>query len=65
MCHLLIKLKCKAYWITKFLNFDLNLASKNKNLQLNELEEWHLLAYENANLYKDGLKDIMTSILGK
>ena len=55
-CHLPIELEHKAYQDTKFLNFDLNLVGKKRNLQLNELEEWCELAYENVRLYKERTK---------
>ena len=44
-------MKHKAYGATKLLNFDLNHVGEKKNLQLNELKEWHMLVYENVKLY--------------
>ena len=38
------------------LNFDLKKASRKRLLQLNELEELRMNAYENAKLYKDRTK---------
>ena len=46
----------KAYWAIKKLNFDLKDAGERRLLQLNELEEFRLLAYESANIYKERTK---------
>ncbi|XP_070008196.1 uncharacterized protein LOC142165141 [Nicotiana tabacum] len=49
-CDLPIELEHKAYWAIKKLKFDMDLARKKWMLQLNELEEFRLHAYENAKL---------------
>ena len=38
------------------MNFDLKKAGKKRLLQLNELDELRMNAYENAKLYKDRTK---------
>ncbi|KAL8088477.1 hypothetical protein AgCh_038304 [Apium graveolens] len=45
-----------AYWALKKLNLDLDAVGKKRMLQLNELDEFQIQAYENNKMYKDKVK---------
>ncbi|XP_006580786.1 uncharacterized protein LOC114411269 [Glycine soja] len=55
-CHLIMEMKHEAYWALKFLNFDESLAGEKSKLQLLELEEMRMNAYESSRLYKEKVK---------
>ncbi|PIN12571.1 DNA-directed DNA polymerase [Handroanthus impetiginosus] len=46
-CHLPVELEHNAYWAIRKLNFDMQAAGEKRLLQLNELDEFRLQAYEN------------------
>ncbi|XP_022873844.1 uncharacterized protein LOC111392687 [Olea europaea var. sylvestris] len=53
VCHLPLEIEHRAYCAIKQLNMDLKAAGEKHLLQLNELDEFIMEAYENSRLYKE------------
>ncbi|XP_010247800.1 PREDICTED: uncharacterized protein LOC104590754, partial [Nelumbo nucifera] len=55
-CHLPVEIEHRAYWAIKRCNMNMEEAGKARKLQLQELEELRLEAYENSKIYKGKTK---------
>ncbi|XP_047260815.1 uncharacterized protein LOC124898467 [Capsicum annuum] len=55
-CYLLIELEHKALWALKKLNLNWKKTIEMRLGQLNEMDEFYLMAYERAHLYKEKMK---------
>jgi len=55
-CHLPVEIEHRAYWAVKSCNFSLDQAGEERKLQLNELDEIRLEAYQNSMFYKEKTK---------
>ncbi|RDX94457.1 hypothetical protein CR513_23153, partial [Mucuna pruriens] len=52
VCHLLVKIEYRAYWVVKQCNLAYDQAGKQRKFQLQELDELRLEAYKNSRIYK-------------
>jgi hypothetical protein len=55
-CHISVELEHKAYCTIKKMNLDLDAAVIKRRIQISEVEEMRLKAYENASIYKERIK---------
>jgi hypothetical protein len=55
-CHLSIELEHRDSYAIKEMNLDLDATVVKRRVQISELEEMRLKAYENASIYKERIK---------
>ncbi|XP_057983806.1 uncharacterized protein LOC131168422 [Malania oleifera] len=56
-CHLPVKLEHRAYWVIKQCNFNIDDTGCVRKLQLSELDELRMDAYNNSKLSKERMKN--------
>ncbi|XP_021737587.1 uncharacterized protein LOC110704117 [Chenopodium quinoa] len=64
-CHLPVEMEYLSQWVVKEINLDLKKAGEARLLQLNELDEIWLDAYENHRLYKEQTKKFHDKMIQK
>jgi transposase InsO family protein len=55
-CHLPLELEHKAYLVIKEMNHDVDAARIKRRIQISELEDMRLKAYESSTIYKERMK---------
>jgi len=51
-----MEMEHRAFWALKWLNFDSKASIEQRKIQLQELEEMRLNAYQSSRLYKERVK---------
>ncbi|KAL2327561.1 hypothetical protein Fmac_020988 [Flemingia macrophylla] len=64
-CHLPVEIEQQAYWAVKTYKFSIDQAGEERKLQLNELDEIRLKAYENSMFYKEKSKKFHDSLIAR
>jgi len=55
-CHLSVEIEQRVYWAVKGCNMTFDEVGMERKLQLQELKEIRLEAYENSKIYKEKVK---------
>ncbi|KAL2318901.1 hypothetical protein Fmac_032777 [Flemingia macrophylla] len=64
-CHLPVEIEHRAYWAVKTCNFSIDQVGEERKLQLNELDEIRLEAYENSKFYKEKTKKFHDNLIAR
>ena len=65
LCHLPLELEHRPFWTIKALNYDQLHTREKKLLDIDELDEIRLDAYESSRPYKERPSDGMTRVLSE
>ncbi|XP_015945128.1 uncharacterized protein LOC107470246 [Arachis duranensis] len=57
-CHLPVEIEHKAYWVVREINIGFEKVGAERKMQLQELENLRLEAYDNSRRYKEKMKAV-------
>ncbi|XP_050919228.1 uncharacterized protein LOC127136747 [Lathyrus oleraceus] len=64
-CHLPVEIEHRAYWAVKSCNLEMQQASIEGKIQLQQLEELRLEAYESSRIYKEKTKHFHDKMISR
>ena len=64
-CHLPVEIEHRAYWAVKSCNLEMQQAGIERKLQLQQLEELRLDAYESSRIYKEKTKHFHDTMISR
>ena len=64
-CHLHVGIEHYAYWVVKSCNLEMQQAGIERKLQLQQLEELRLEAYESSRIYKEKTKHFHDKMISR
>ncbi|XP_050916838.1 uncharacterized protein LOC127132019 [Lathyrus oleraceus] len=64
-CHLPVEIEHRAYWAVKSCNLEMQQAGIERKLQLQQLEELRLKAYESSRIYKEKTKHFHDKVISR
>jgi hypothetical protein len=64
-CHLPVEIEHRAFWAVKSCNLEMQQAGIERKLQLQQLEELRLEAYESSKIYKEKTKHFHDKMISR